>query len=449
MVTGLKIPQTINSELQWLEKLMETRLKLYFRQENAEYNAIEDIAMPAIKKPVDNYGRFVIEHSLQFADRVLLAIAITPLLRPQLFDLLMIRNTNIDKRFVEFGGANGTQFNGILPTLETVLFILSGDDVQLRLKYLAYFQAGHSLFKQSFLSLEYGPAHEPLTSAIISPMPELLEQLIPGRTTDSGFSASFPAKKIVTRQDWSDLVLEETVLKQIDEIGAWVEHGHKLHTELGLDSKLTPGHRCLFYGPPGTGKTLTATLIGKQTGLDVYRVDLSQMVSKYIGETEKNLSRVFDRAESKNWILFFDEADALFGRRTSVKDAHDRFANQEVSYLLQRVEEYNGLVILATNFKSNIDEAFARRFQTVVHFPMPQAQQRKKLWLNMLPEKLKLDDKIDLDAIAEQYELSGGSIINIVRFCALMALTRNDKKIILPDILEGIKREFVKEGKAM
>jgi SpoVK/Ycf46/Vps4 family AAA+-type ATPase len=131
------------------------------------------------------------------------------------------------------------------------------------------------------------------------------------------------------------------------------------------------GYRALFHGPPGTGKTLTAALVGKEFDIPVYRIDLSMVVSKYIGETEKNLELLFDRAEKKGWILFFDEADALFGKRTDVKDAHDRFTNQEVSYLLQRIEDYNGLVILATNMKSNIDEAFIRRLHLVIHFPLP------------------------------------------------------------------------------
>ena len=127
----------------------------------------------------------------------------------------------------------------------------------------------------------------------------------------------------------------------------------------------------LFHGPPGTGKTLTAGLLGKIAQKDVYRIDLSMVISKYIGETEKNLARLFDKAERKDWILFFDEADSLFGKRGQVKDAHDKYANQEVSYLLQRVEAYNGLVILASNFKNNIDEAFLRRFQSIIYFPLP------------------------------------------------------------------------------
>ena len=150
----------------------------------------------------------------------------------------------------------------------------------------------------------------------------------------------------------------------------WVKYGERIRKEWGLESRIKPGYRALFYGPSGSGKTFTATLLGKEVGKDVFCVDLSMVVSKFIGETEKNLSHVFEVAENKDWILFFDEADALFGKRTNVKDSHDRYANQEVAYLLQRVENYRGLVILSTNFKSNIDEAFARRFQVMVPFRM-------------------------------------------------------------------------------
>src|SRR5690606_1665724 len=148
----------------------------------------------------------------------------------------------------------------------------------------------------------------------------------------------------------------------------------------GMEKRLNPGFRVLFHGPPGTGKTLTASLLGKYTGKEVYKIDLSMVVSKFIGETEKNLANLFDKAENKDWILFFDEADALFGKRTNVRDAHDKYANQEVSFLLQRTETYAGLVILATNFKNNIDDAFARRFQSHIYFPSPAFGERLKIW---------------------------------------------------------------------
>jgi SpoVK/Ycf46/Vps4 family AAA+-type ATPase len=249
--------------------------------------------------------------------------------------------------------------------------------------------------------------------------------------------------------EWKDLVLPTQTLEQIDEIKAWVDHSHVLMNDWGMNKRLKPGFKTLFYGPPGTGKTLTACLLGKQCKMDVYRIDLSMIISKYIGETEKNLSRIFDAAEHKNWILFFDEAEALFGKRTGVSDAHDRFANQEVSYLLQRIEDFNGIVILATNLKSNIDDAFNRRFQSVIYFPVPAPEQRFLLWNNSFPQAAVIDEKVSIRQIASKYELTGGTIMNIIRYSSLMTLKRNENVIRLNDIEQGIRREFLKEGKVL
>jgi SpoVK/Ycf46/Vps4 family AAA+-type ATPase len=206
------------------------------------------------------------------------------------------------------------------------------------------------------------------------------------------------------------------------------------------------GYRVLFYGPPGTGKSLTATLMGKECGKNVYRIDLSQIVSKYIGETEKNLSTLFQLSENKNWILFFDEADALFGKRTEMTDAKDKYANQETSYLLQRIEEFQGLIILATNFKPNIDSAFLRRFQSIVYFKLPGISQRVKLWEKAL-SRLPGENQVDVLKIANEYEIAGGFINNAVQFAWLNARKNNSKIITNQDVLLGIKREYAKEGK--
>jgi SpoVK/Ycf46/Vps4 family AAA+-type ATPase len=205
----------------------------------------------------------------------------------------------------------------------------------------------------------------------------------------------------------------------------------------------------LFYGPPGTGKTLTASLLGKEFQRDVYRVDLSQIVSKYIGETEKNLSKIFDRAQHQDWILFFDEADALFGKRTNVQSSHDKFANQEVSFLLQRIEDFPGLMILASNFKTNIDEAFLRRFHSIIQFPMPNAQERLKLWSQSLPASIPYQDNLPLARLAETYEMSGASILNVVQYAALRALSREDRTLFGQDLMDGIRRELRKEEKTL
>jgi SpoVK/Ycf46/Vps4 family AAA+-type ATPase len=177
---------------------------------------------------------------------------------------------------------------------------------------------------------------------------------------------------LTTDLSWKNLVLDKETVKQVEEIKNWLKHSSSAKPGSGTDNKLKPGYRSLFYGPPGTGKTVAAALIGRELNMAVYKIDLSMVVSKYIGETEKNLELLFASAKDKGWILFFDEADALFGKRTEVKDAHDKYANQETAYLLQRIEDYPGLVILATNMKSNIDEAFTRRFHSILHFPFPQ-----------------------------------------------------------------------------
>jgi SpoVK/Ycf46/Vps4 family AAA+-type ATPase len=206
-----------------------------------------------------------------------------------------------------------------------------------------------------------------------------------------------------------------------------------------------------IQGPPGTGKTMVAGLVGIRTGFDVYRIDLSQVVSKYIGETEKNLSRIFDRAEHQNWILFFDEADSLFGQRTQTKSSNDRYSNQEVSYLLQRIEDFNGVIILATNLKENIDEAFTRRFQSVINFPIPDENQRYLLWKKILGTSMPMSDDIDLHQIAADYRFAGGSIINVVRFGALRAVQRKNGSAELnsSDLQEGLRRELKKQGKTI
>ncbi|MEM7382537.1 MAG: ATP-binding protein, partial [Bacteroidota bacterium] len=238
-------------------------------------------------------------------------------------------------------------------------------------------------------------------------------------------------------------------LSMVKEIETWIKHGATLLQDWKMDSKIRPGYRALFYGPPGTGKSMTASLLGKSTGQEVYRIDLSMVISKYIGETEKNLARVFDKAEHKQWILFFDEADALFGKRSETKDSHDRYANQEVAYLLQRIESFNGIAILASNLKQNLDKAFTRRFEALIHFPMPGPQERFLIWQKGFSSKAKLAEDLHLPTIAQRFELSGGAIMNVIRFVSLEAIRNNSNQITQRSIHEGIKREMIKEGKVL
>jgi len=260
-------------------------------------------------------------------------------------------------------------------------------------------------------------------------------------------SAAFPAREITTALDWKHLVLREGVLAQVQAIRNWLDHNEVVMHGLGMRAKLKPGYRCLFHGAPGTGKTLTATLLGKYTERCVLRIDLSMVTSKYIGETEKNLAALFERAESRDWILFFDEADALFTRRTDVKDSHDRYANQDISYLLQRVEAFAGLAILASNLQVNIDEALLRRFNQVICFPFPSQEEREKIWRTLLPEAIRFEDNIDFARVFSAYELAGGSIVNVVHHTCLKAVARGaEATMLIEDVQDSIRMEMEKEG---
>jgi len=254
--------------------------------------------------------------------------------------------------------------------------------------------------------------------------------------------------KIEAKYTWADLVLPEEKTALLKEICAQVKHQYRVFAEWGFERKVSYGRglSVLFSGPPGTGKTMAAQVLAGELQLDLYKIDLSGVVSKYIGETEKNLGRIFAEAERSNAILFFDEADALFGKRTEVKDAHDRYANIETSYLLQKMEEYEGMVILATNLRSNMDEAFTRRIRFIVEFPFPDAALRARIWQGHFPREAPVKTGIDYDFLARRFQVAGGSIRNIILNTAFLAAESNEE-ISMEHIMHGVKREFEKIGK--
>ncbi|SRR5579884_567151 len=256
------------------------------------------------------------------------------------------------------------------------------------------------------------------------------------------------ARAITPRATWDDLVLPESLLQQLREIIAQVRHRPQVFHHWGFEKKLLlgKGTYILFMGPSGTGKTLAAEVLAQTLGRDLLKVDLSAVVSKYIGETEKNLQRIFSGAERSDAILFFDEADALFGKRSEVKDAHDRYANIEINYLLQRLEEYEGIVILATNFAQNIDDAFSRRIQMSLVFPFPNEASRMEIWKKHLPKEAPLAEEVDLGFLASQFKISGGNIRNIVLNAAFLAAAEG-APIGMMHLLQATRREYEKLGK--
>lgn len=535
-------------EFEYLEKLILFRLNRYFSGNNND-DSDKKPPFPEISKWGLPWQDFAKKNNLENKEDelTLLLIGMAPHLKPDFFDHVIekkIQEYTVEKKiegnvdFPGIGGARGKNCRFFLPTGETALFIIAGNDFDRRLQAKQLFGAEHIFWDKKIIWLEDMQHGEPSMHGRLIISPDYVDLLTYGMHTSPQFSISFPAKKIapekkqngqkVTETDvkkenkymekeWGDtqkndnddqgkenpysfdkLVIPDDLKKQILDLESWLKYRDQLEERF---DNLRKGYRTLFYGPPGTGKTFTAKILGNQLNKEVYKIDLSMVVSKYIGETEKNLELLFARAEDKDWILFFDEADALFGKRTNVRDAHDKYANQEVSYLLQRIEDYDGLVILATNMKNNIDDAFLRRFNSVLKFPFPDVESRARIWQLFLPtgkkNKKKIvykrqpdertisyydDDSLDIAAEVKKYELSGGSIMNVVHYAGIKAVERyaqavESKKtakaqgagvmengsaslaeddfrgprpkftIYLSDVLDGIKRELIKEGK--
>ena len=258
------------------------------------------------------------------------------------------------------------------------------------------------------------------------------------------------AQKIEPHYSWDDIVLPTDKIEQLRGICDQVKYRGRVYDDWGFDGKLAMGKgiSALFAGPPGTGKTMSADIIAHELGLDLYKIDLSTVVSKFIGETEKNLSRIFDEAETSNAILFFDEADALFGKRTEVRDSHDRYANLEISYLLQKMEEYEGMVILATNLHKNMDDAFTRRLHFIIEFPLPDAENRRHIWEQIWPAETPRCSDLDLDFIAQEVAVSGGNIRNIALAAAFLAAA-DGQTVTMPHLVRATQREYTKIGKLL
>lgn len=436
------------SDINFYFDILEELIRARIRAHSGGIKETSAFFLPTFNHSDDPLSKFVRKNRLGVEEHYTLLIALAPHVRPDFFDRVIQDNLPQSGDFPIIGGVRGKQFRGFLPTAETVLFLLAGEDwCACQEMFHRLFGPDHIFAKRKIAWLEKPPEGEPMVSGKLMLSQSLITLFATGKEYLPHFSAHFPAQHLTTGMQWSDVVLNQQVRSQIDELRSWFHYNRKLMKQFGMERKLAAGYRALFFGPPGTGKTLCATLLGKEFNKPVFRVDLSNLVSKYIGETEKNLARLFDEAEYKNWILFFDEADAIFGKRTQVKDAHDRYANQEVSYLMQRIESFNGLIILATNLKVNIDEAFLRRFQSVILFPYPNPDEQLMLWEKAFPPKLRPAKGVDLYPLAQRYKLSGANIMNIVQYCCLTTMAKQKNEINQDLLVHAIHRELLKEGK--
>lgn len=452
----------LERELDWLEDLVAFRMERVLREEDGsgaegfgEAGAVQRPPRPAKLPPGGDspWIQLLAELGGDPLARLALALLLAAQLRPPALDPLQLINPALERRFSEGGGI--VRDGVFTPTGQTLALLADGGQVAGRLAVVRLLAEEGPLRRLGVLGPLEGESPLQAPMRLSGPWLEWLAGAGP-RPDENAASASAAAtgsatglvtQRLDTAMAWSDLVLPAGTLRQLEAFEQHLRHDATLRQEWGMARRLRPGYRALFHGPPGTGKTLTAALLGQRLGLEARRVDLSRVVSKYIGETEKQLAAVLDRAERRQWLLLFDEAEALFGQRTETHDSHDRYANQEVAFLLQRLETFQGLVILLTNLPANLDGAFLRRFESVVYFPLPGPEQRLRLWREAFSPRARLE--VDLEAIAEGHELSGGLILNVVRQVSLEAIANGEAPIGEAQLLRAIRRELAKEGKGL
>lgn len=452
--------QRLHTELLWLENFVQARAT--YSQTNTEVEVdfllthyqslgLQDTHLDKLLRDLEAFTKQT--HNgmdiklMMIAQKVVLLLSIAPHVRPEILDIFFYQNTH-NRVFTEFGGITGTNHRGFLPTGETAMYMLAGANLALRFKFEYIFTLNHFFYKKNILRLEKPPVNEPKLSGALCISEEYLQLLTTAEPYQPEFTSDFPATRITTKLSWEDLILNHNTQEEIVEVRAWLRQYKTMmtHKDFGKESA---GYKCLFHGEPGTGKTLSVKLLGKEIGLDVYRIDLSKIVSKYIGETEKNLYKIFEMAKHRDWILFFDEGDALFGKRSETKSSNDRYANQETAFLLQKMEEHSGILLLATNIRANLDKAFLRRFQSEVYFGMPDENARLVLWEKAFGVPLRLEEGIDLFEIARKFNFTGANIQNIRQYCAVMAMDRGDMLVTKDDFQDAIRKQLQKDGKTI
>lgn len=440
------IAASIETEIGWLNELILTRSSQ--NKDGAKASAITEELQP---RPLcaSPYLDLVTKNKLTAHERAILILGMIPHLAPELMDAFSTTNPQTGKPFTEMGGRMAANGRYLLPTGETAVHLLAGHNIQERIGVARLFKQTGTLCRNNIAWLEEPQPGEPLLSGALTVPDEVIDFITTGQAQMPSFGTNFPAKVYTTQLTWDDMVYNYNTRMMVEEVKTWLTHHRTLLDNMGFGKRLGRGYKVLFHGPPGNGKTVTVALLGQFIGKEVLRIDLSMMVSKYIGETEKNLKKVFDRAERLDAILFFDEGDALFGKRTAVKDSHDRYANQQVSYLLQRIEDFPGITVIATNFRSNLDDAFSRRFQTMVHFPMPDKDERLVMWRKVFSEPVQLAPEVRFEELAEKYALSFAQIANVGAWCALMAIGRDNLLVDQALIRSGLGRELGKESRTL
>jgi AAA+ superfamily predicted ATPase len=447
---------SLEAEFNWLVEIINLRLtELQAESSDAPTKTLFP-APPSMDNDLGVYHQWLVQNNATIEERLALSLALLSALMPEYLAPLWWHQTS-----------NGDTFNGLgilwrtiddhgnkrpEPSWQTLSFLLHPGNLETRTTLLTMIHPDHRLHTQQLLQPVSNDSDAPLFRPLRLDHQCLFQWCAPpGLRTVA--DADFPAQELTTQMQWEDLVINDSVKQQLSRITLWLRYEDKLQQQLQVKKRIRRGYRALFYGPPGTGKSLTAALLGQSIHQPVYRIDLSAVVSKWVGETSKNLEKIFSHAQREKWLLFFDEADALFGRRSVQQNANDRHANNDVAYLLQRIEDYPGLVILASNLKDNIDEAFIRRFQTMVHFPLPGPVEREALWRKALAVYSEHCHGLDITAVAKKYSVTGATISNVftqLSLNVLCAQERDDIYLINAETLTPlIHQELAKGGMYM
>lgn len=438
--------QALAGSIIWVEELMRMRMK---ELEGGSRTDIEEYADKIDKTYLTqktSFYRLLDEYNNSYVEYLLVSLGFTAWFRPKsLFELAKTKPDSTEL-YSETGLISNKAANKYIPTLQTAIFLLAGTNISKQAFYHGIL-LDHTLFKDQVLHLRKPSAYHNFPNDFILEIDlSYYNFLLNGKKPRYDSSPDFPATLLETEKEFEDLILKESTSIQLDTIMQYAANRSSLYGREGVAHKIKPGLLAMLYGPPGTGKTFTVAVMSKKLGIDAYRIDLSRVISKYIGETEKNLEKIFERLSDKNCILFFDEADALFGKRTEVSDAKDRYANQEVAYLLQRVENFPGLVILASNYKQNLDKAFKRRILVSIYLAPPDAEERLTLWNNGLPEYFKyVPDNLPV-MLAEKHPFTGANIDNIIKLSCITAESEKTNEITLQIMEPFIKQEYNKEG---
>ncbi|MFL5764760.1 MAG: ATP-binding protein [Bacteroidia bacterium] len=429
--------ECIGAELEWLSSRIDNLLNR---------NVSEYLPLPPLRAGTA-YEKIVAANELSESDRVALNLAFASVFKPSLLDPFVTMLSEFSKRSV-FGGVFHQDSGKFYPTLRTALFLLTGGDDEQMSYYVSKFDNRSKLFTSGLLqtSIPEGTRNFLDHQLVFNDqfLPAILHGLPPGLDGDAGF----PARRSKRTHTMKDVVLDEKTLAELEKLRRFARNMKKLW-DLPNGSKYRQNFIGIFSGDPGTGKSHTAEAIGNELSLPVYKVNFAQLVSKYIGETEKNLEKIFDRFSGHPTILFFDEAESIFSKRIEVKDSHDKHSNNEQSFLLQKIEEYNGIVILATNVQNlsqYFDKAFQRRIRQIVTFSFPESQERLLLWKNALAAPFRYEEGLP-ETLAKSYQLSGGGIYNVISEAVIEALDRDTQLITFELLEQAMMDEFKKTGR--